>query len=55
MAVVTDATAAAQVEEGDGYEAAMVNLRFMANTTWNTQQAVKEIKKAAPVAKAAMK
>jgi len=55
VAVVTDATAAAQVEEGDGYEAAMVNLRFMANTTWNTQQAVKEIKKAAPVAKAAMK
>ena len=55
VAVVTDATAAAQVEEGDGYEAAMVNLRFMANTTWKTQQAVKEIKKAAPVAKADLK
>ena len=55
VAVVTDATAAAQVEEGDGYEAAMVNLRFMANTTWNTKQAVKEIEKAAPVAKADLK
>ncbi len=41
VAVVTDATAAAQVAEGDGYAAALVNFRFMANTVWTTQQATK--------------
>lgn len=40
VAVVSDATAAAQVEEGDGYAAAMVNFRFIANTVWTTKQAV---------------
>jgi nicotinamidase-related amidase len=44
VAVVTDATAAAQVAEGDGYEAALVNFRFIANTTWTTQEAVKHIR-----------
>ena len=39
VAVVSDATAAAQVEEGDGYAAALVNFRFIANTVWTTQQA----------------
>lgn len=39
VAVVSDATAAAQVEEGDGYAAALVNFRFMANTVWTTKQA----------------
>lgn len=43
VAVVTDATAAAIVEEGDGYEAALVNFRFIANTVWTTQQAVQKI------------
>lgn len=43
VAVVTDATAAAQVAEGDGYEAALVNFRFIANTTWTTKEAVKHI------------
>jgi len=41
VAVVSDATAAAQVEEGDGYAAALVNFRFTANTVWTTKQAVK--------------
>lgn len=41
VAVVSDATAAAQVEEGDGYAAALVNFRFLANTVWTTRQAVK--------------
>jgi nicotinamidase-related amidase len=50
VAVVTDATAAAQVEEGDGYEAAPVNLRFMANATWTTKQAVNEMKQLVPIA-----
>jgi len=45
VAVVSDATAAAQVAEGDGYEAALVNFRFIANTVWTTKQAVKEISK----------
>jgi len=40
VAVVSDATAAAQVAEGDGYAAALVNFRFIANTVWTTEQAV---------------
>ncbi len=40
VAVVSDATAAAQVEEGDGYAAAFVNFRFLANTVWTTREAV---------------
>ncbi|MCH7507658.1 MAG: cysteine hydrolase [Proteobacteria bacterium] len=43
VAVVSDATAAAIVEEGDGYQAALVNFRFIANTVWTTQQAVQNI------------
>jgi len=43
VAVVSDATAAAQVAEGDGYQAALVNFRFIANTVWTTERAVKEI------------
>lgn len=45
VAVVTDATAAAELPEGNGYEAALVNFRYMANTTWSTAQAVEEIGK----------
>lgn len=44
VAVVSDATAAAQVEEGDGYAAAMVNFRFIANTVWTTKEASKAMK-----------
>lgn len=43
VAVVTDATAAAQVEEGDGYAAALVNFRFIANDTLTTEEAVASI------------
>ena len=39
VAVVSDATAAAPVEEGDGYAAALVNFRFIANALWTTQEA----------------
>lgn len=46
VAVVADATAAAQVEEGDGFAAAMVNYRFIANTVWTTEQAVATIEAA---------
>jgi len=43
VAVVSDATAAAIVEEGNGYEAALVNFRFIANAVWTTEEAVKKI------------
>ena len=43
VAVVKDATAAAPVEEGDGYAAALVNFRFIANTVWTTEEARKAI------------
>ena len=43
VAVVTDATAAARVAEGDGYEAALVNFRYMANTTWTTDEALDQL------------
>ncbi len=43
VAVVSDATAAAIVAEGNGYESALVNFRFIANTVWTTEQAVQKI------------
>jgi nicotinamidase-related amidase len=43
VAVVSDATAAAILEEGNGYEAALVNFRFIANTVWTTEEAVGKI------------
>ena len=43
VAVVSDATAAAIVEEGDGYESALVNFRFIANTVWTTKEAVQRM------------
>jgi len=43
VAVVSDATAAAIVEEGNGYESALVNFRFIANTVWTTAVAVEKI------------
>jgi len=46
VAVVSDATAAAIVEEGDGYQSALVNFRFIANTVWTTEQAVQKIESA---------
>ncbi len=39
VAVVSDATAAAQLPEGDGYEATLVNFRFIANTVWDAKEA----------------
>lgn len=43
VAVVKDATAAAKVPEGDGYAAALVNFRFVANAVWTTQETVAAI------------
>ena len=47
VAVVRDATAAAMLPEGDGYLAALINFRFMANAVWSTQEAVAQIEAAA--------
>ena len=49
VAVVRDATAAARTPEGDGYEAAMVNFRFMASAVVSTEEtvaALEQVKKA---------
>ena len=43
VAVVKDATAAAKVPEGDGYAAALVNFRFMANDLITTAEASEAI------------
>ena len=48
VAVVSDATAAAIVAEGNGYESALVNFRFIANTVWTTKEAVQKISEARP-------
>ena len=47
VAVVRDATAAAQLPEGDGYLAALINFRFIANAVWSTEEAVAQINAAA--------
>jgi nicotinamidase-related amidase len=47
VAMVRDAVAAGVNDEGDGYESAMVNWRFMANAIWTTEEAVKRMKAAA--------
>ena len=39
VAVVSDATAAAQIPEGDGYRAALTNFRLIANAVWTTDEA----------------
>lgn len=43
VVVVKDATAGAQVPEGDGYEAALVNFRYIASAVVTTEDAVKAI------------
>lgn len=44
VAMVRDATAGARNEEGDGYDAALINWRFMAHALWSTSEAVTRIK-----------
>ena len=43
IAVIKDATAAAQIPEGDGYLAALINFRFIANALWTTEEAVERL------------
>jgi len=44
VTVVPDGTAAAIVPEGDGYKAALVNFRFIANDLWTTKEATQKMK-----------
>lgn len=43
VAVVRDATAGAKVPEGDGYLAALINFRMIANAVWSTDETVERI------------
>jgi nicotinamidase-related amidase len=45
VAVVSDGTAAAKVPEGNGYAAAMINFRFMANDVITTKEAISAMSK----------
>ena len=47
VAVVRDATAGAKVPEGDGYLAALINFRMVANALWWTDDAVERIARSA--------
>jgi nicotinamidase-related amidase len=40
VAAVRDATAGTRNEEGDGYQAALVNFRFLAHALWTTRETV---------------
>lgn len=42
VGVVRDAVAAPQLPDGDGYLAALINYRFMANAIWSTDETVKK-------------
>jgi len=43
VAVVRDAIAAAKLPEGDGYMAALINFRFIANGLWTTDRSIQEM------------
>ena len=44
VAVVQDATAAAKVPAGDGYQAALINFRYMASAVVTTEETVKALR-----------
>lgn len=43
VAVVRDAVAAPKLPDGDGYLAALINFRFMANAVWTTDETVRRL------------
>lgn len=43
VAVVRDAVAAPKLPDGDGYLAALINFRFMANAIWTTDETVRKL------------
>lgn len=46
VAVVRDAVAAPKLPDGDGYLAALINYRFMANGVWSTDETVDRLRRA---------
>ncbi|PTB61686.1 Isochorismatase hydrolase [Trichoderma citrinoviride] len=44
VAIVRDAIAGGQNDEGDGYAAAMTNYRFITNAMWTTEKAIEKMK-----------
>jgi nicotinamidase-related amidase len=46
VAMVRDATAGAKNEEGDGYQSALVNFRFLAHALWTTDEAARLMREA---------
>jgi nicotinamidase-related amidase len=46
VAMVRDAIAGARNEEGDGYQAALVNFRALAHALWTTRETVQNIERA---------
>ena len=46
VAMVRDATGGARNEEGSGYDAALINWRFLAHALWTTNEAVRFIEEA---------
>lgn len=46
VAVVRDATAGAKLPEGDGYLAALINFRFLANAVWATEETITRLRAA---------
>jgi nicotinamidase-related amidase len=43
VAVVRDAVGAPKIPEGDGYLAALINFRFLANGLWTTEETVRRL------------
>ena len=41
VAVVRDAIAAPKIPEGDGYLAALINFRYMADGLWTTDETIR--------------
>jgi nicotinamidase-related amidase len=46
VAMVRDATAGTKNEEGDGYQTALVNFRFLAHALWTTRETVERMREA---------
>jgi nicotinamidase-related amidase len=43
VAVVRDAVAGPKLPEGDGYHAALVNFRYIANALWDTDETLRRL------------
>lgn len=55
VAVAKDATAAAVLPDWNGYESALINFRFLANTVWTTDATCKHMRQAAKAVKASQR